>query len=158
MENYRKTQQAKLISQELQHIVYSTRQLALSSNHILILCGSTNGVICDNNWTNGALLFADNNRNNQYNTNEDRIIKYIPFSLRRAKLSWHGFSGQFMRFESRGITSASNGTFTYCQLDHDPIYSRQVVVSRGGRARLSKDKNNDGFHEDVSGTSQIQCL
>ena len=54
-----------------------------------------------------------------------------------------------------GITSASNGTFTYCELDKNPLYSRQVIVSRGGHARLSQDKNGDGFHDNSQGNTIV---
>lgn len=156
MATFRKTQQAQLISKELQHIVHSARGLALTKRRALTLCGSTDGYSCDQNWSQGALLFEDTNRNGQFDSDEF-LVKYTPFALKNSKLIWKGFLGSFMRFESMGITSASNGTFTYCQTDHDPRFSRQVIVSRGGRARLSQDKNGDGIHEDISGAAKINC-
>jgi type IV fimbrial biogenesis protein FimT len=156
MTHLQKTQQSQLASFELQNIVGHARSRALNSRRTLSLCGSSDGNNCDNNWSEGGLLFEDTNRDGQLDT-EENVIKYTPFALKQASLSWKGFSGKFMRFESIGITSASNGTFTYCELDKNPLYSRQVIVSRGGRARLSKDKNGDGIHEDVSGAAQIKC-
>lgn len=149
MSSWRKSQNANRVTTELIDLVHFSRAYAISGRRPLTLCGSSNGTICDNLWAMGALLFEDGNRNGIID-NADYVIKYLPFRL-NTNLIWKGFSGQRMIFESTGITSASNGTFTYCELDKDPLYSRQVIVSRGGRARPSQDKNGDGFHEDING-------
>ena len=149
-----KANNAFLVSRELIHLVHYSRAYAIHSRRSLTFCGSSDGKICNNKWANGALLFEDGNRNGIID-NTDHIIKIIPLNI-KGHLVWKGFSGQRMVFEIMGITSASNGSFTYCEKDKDPLYSRQVIVSRGGRARLSQDKNDDGFHEDVNG-SIIKC-
>lgn len=95
------------------------------------------------------VVFEDANRNGIIDNN-DQIIRYTPLNT-KTTLQWKGFGGQRLVFESTGLTSASNGTFTYCEFNKDPLYSRQVIVSRGGRARLSPDKNNDGIYEDING-------
>lgn len=153
--HWRKNQQAYRTSLELQHMVHFARAYAISNRRPLTFCGSLDKQSCANDWSDGALLFEDANRNGLVD-NADRVIKYVPLSLKNAQLTWKGFTNQRLIFESMGITSASNGTFTYCELDKDPRYSRQAIVSRGGRARLSKDKNGDGFHEDSNG-NLINC-
>jgi len=153
--HWRKTQQSYRTSIELQHSIHFARAYAISNRRPLTFCGTLDQQSCASDWSKGALLFEDGNRNGVID-NADRIIKYVPLSLNNAKLRWNGFSGQRLIFESMGITYASNGTFTYCELDKNPLYSRQVIVSRGGRARLSKDKNGDGFHEDING-NVITC-
>lgn len=149
LSTWRKSQNANRVTTELIDLVHFSRTYAISGQRPLTLCGSSNGTICDSLWAMGALLFEDGNRNGIID-NADHVIKYLPFKL-NTNLIWKGFSGQRMVFESTGITFASNGTFTYCEFDKDPLYSRQVIVSRGGRARPSQDKNNDGFHEDSNG-------
>lgn len=149
-----KSQSAFRITRELIHLVHYSRAYAIHNRRALTLCGSSDGHTCNNMWAIGALLFEDGNRNGIID-NSDNIIKNIPLNF-KGHLIWKGFSGQRMIFENIGITSASNGSFTYCEQDKDPLYSRQVIVSRGGRARLSPDKNGDGFHEDVNGNI-IKC-
>ncbi|MBK6757086.1 MAG: GspH/FimT family pseudopilin [Moraxellaceae bacterium] len=154
MSAWRKTQQAELTYKELKHIVLNARSRAINSRRSLTLCGSSDSKICDNNWTIGVLLFEDGNRNAIIDE-ADYIISYKPLALKNATLKWQGFSGSKIIFERMGITSASNGTFTYCELDKNPLYSRQVIVSRGGRARLSQDKNGDGFHDNSQGNTIV---
>lgn len=149
MTTWRKNHNAFRVSSELIDIIHFSRAYAIGGRRALTLCGSSDGQICDNQWANGALLFEDGNRNGVID-NADHVIKYLPLKT-NTYLVWKGFSGQRIVFESMGMTSASNGTFTYCELDKNSLYSRQVIVSRGGRARPSQDKNGDGFHEDTNG-------
>lgn len=154
MSSWKKKQQAELNYKELRHIVSFARNHAINSRRSLTLCGSSNATICDNNWSVGVLLFEDANRNAIIDEADSRI-NYWPFALQQAKLTWKGFSGSKITFEIMGITSASNGTFTYCELDKNPLYSRQVIVSRGARARLSQDKNGDGLHDNTQGNTIV---
>ena len=155
LNDWLKMQQAKRVTQELIHLIHTSRNFAITSRRAFTLCGSSNGLSCDNQWHNGALLFEDANRNGLVE-GADRITRYAPFNA-KAVLQWQGFgNGQRLTFENMGISSASNGSFTYCDLSKEAKYSRQVIVSRGGRARLSLDKNNDGIYENVNG-NPIAC-
>lgn len=147
-----KKQQANLAYTELQSIVHSARNIAINNRRSLTLCGSSNGVICDNNWSIGAFLFEDANQNGIIDNN-DKAIRYVSFNLKNATIHWKGFSGSKLIFESLGITYASNGTFTYCDISKDLTLNRQVIVNRGGRAKKSYDANGDGIHEDSQGNN-----
>ena len=150
-----KTQEANRISIELRNIVSFGRSYALNNRRSLTLCGSSNGLLCDKNWSVGALIIEDANRNAIVD-GADRVLRYLPLNLAASTIKWKGFSGNQLIFESQGITYASNGTFTYCRNDQESLYSRQVIVSRGARSRPSQDTNNDGVHEDSNG-DPINC-
>ena len=154
MSHWRKSQNAYRIVSEIIHLVHFSRGYAITAKRPLTLCGSNDTQNCTHDWAIGALLFEDANRNGIIEGN-DKLIKFIPLNT-HSLLVWKGFGGKRMIFEHSGITAASNGTFTYCELDKAPLYSRQVIVSRGGRARPSQDKDGDGFHEDVNGNI-INC-
>jgi len=139
----------------LQQLIHASRNDALNSHKALTICGSGDSLHCDGNWTIGVLIMEDANRNGIVEGN-DRILKFIELQLKQATLTWQGFGGSRVTVESLGTAFASNGTFTYCRNDSDPLYSRQVIVSRGGRARLSRDTNGDGIHESSQGDA-IAC-
>ena len=141
------------VIRELENLINTSRHRALIHHQPLTICGSQ-GTTCDNNWSKGILLLQDNNRNG-VEDGSDKILKYIPLNITRGTLTWRGFSGTRIIIESLGTTFASNGSFTYCSLDNDPLYIRQVVVNRGGRVRVSRDINNDGIHEDSSSRNLV---
>lgn len=145
-----KTLEARNVAYSLQELVHFGRNYALRSHSALTICGSTDTFHCDGNWSRGALVMEDGNRNGVMDGN-DRILQFVTFNLKQATLTWNGFSGSRVVIESFGTTFASNGTFTYCRQDSDPLYRRQVVINRGGRARLSRDINGDGIHENSQG-------
>ena len=154
MSHWRKIQNANRVVSEIIHLVHFSRNYALNQRKAVTLCGSSDAKKCDHYWAIGMLLFADANKNSVIDGSES-IIKVIPLNINNT-LHWNGFGGKRIIFESTGITYASNGSFTYCEADKNPLYSRQVIISRGGRARLSQDKNKDGIHEDTKGNT-INC-
>jgi type IV fimbrial biogenesis protein FimT len=153
--NTLKRREANKVVDTLQTLIRNGRSYALNSHHNLTICGSSDGWHCNAMWSKGVLMLEDGNRNGIVD-GKDRILQSEPLDIQPSQLVWQGFGGKNLIIESFGTSYASNGTFTYCRKDHDPLYSRQVVVSRGGRARHSLDKNNDGVHEDSNGKA-IKC-
>lgn len=147
--------EARNVAYGLQALVSASRNHALQLHQAITICGSSDTLHCDNNWSRGVLLMVDGNRNGVLEGN-DRILQFVEFNLDQAKLTWRGFSGNRVTIESFGTSFASNGTFTYCRTDDDPIYRRQVIINRSGRARVSHDTNGDGIDEDSNG-NPISC-
>ena len=147
--------EANRITSELYQLCLSARARAAHVKQPLTLCGSLTGQSCDHRWSAGALLFVDKNRNNQIDSADTRL-EYRAFKIDPARLEWKGFGGKTLSVEAFGTPFASNGSFTYCSADKSPIYSRQVIVNRSGRVRMSVDKNGDGIHEAVDG-EDISC-
>jgi len=147
--------EAHVTTMRLESFLKSARTYALLHHQALTICGSQ-GVNCDNQWSTGILLLTDSNRNGVVD-GSDRILEYIPLNLKAATLSWRGFGGSRLVIESFGTTFAGNGTFTYCPISHNPRYIRQIVINRGGRVRLSQDRDHDGIHENANG-SPLTCF
>lgn len=156
-QSFMKRTEANLLTMELAQLVTAGRTHAMTSRRTVSLCGSSDRKLCDGLWGEGILMFEDHNRDGQVN-GADRILSVMNVHLGTdAKLIWKGFSGNYLPIESFGTPFASNGTFTYCTTDQEPLYRRQIVVNRGGRVRTSHDKNGDGIHEDSSGNI-IACV
>ncbi|MDO9177299.1 MAG: GspH/FimT family pseudopilin [Agitococcus sp.] len=150
-----KKQEAERITDELYHLCIFARAEAAYLKKPLTLCGSSTGHFCDHNWAQGALLFIDNNRNHVFDEGE-LPLKYSAFNLSPSILKWKGFGGKTLHIEAFGIPFASNGSFTYCSADKDRLFSKQIIVSRSGRARHSHDNNGDGIDEAIDG-GDINC-
>ena len=150
-----KRQEANRITDELYHLCIFARAEAAYLKKPLTLCGSSTGNFCDHNWAQGVLLFIDNNRNHVFDEGE-LPLKYSAFNLSPSILKWKGFGGKTLHIEAFGIPFASNGSFTYCSADKDRLFSKQIIVSRSGRARHSHDNNGDGIDEAIDG-GDINC-
>lgn len=150
-----KRHEAMKVVDSLQTLLSAGRAYALSNHRSLTLCGSSDSKRCDAVWTGGLLLLEDANRNGLVDGN-DRILQFVALNIQPSQLVWRGFGGNKVIIERFGTTFASNGTFTYCWQDQDPLYRRQVVINRAGRVRKSQDRNRDGIHEDSSG-QPISC-
>lgn len=143
------------ITAELYQLCLSARAKAAHIKLPLTLCGSRNGLVCDHQWATGALLFIDKNRNHILDADDSRL-EYRAFQISPATLKWQGFGEKVLSIEGLGIPFASNGSFSYCSADKQPVYRRQVIVNRSGRVRVSMDRNGDGIHEAADG-GNIDC-
>lgn len=132
------------------------RTHAMTRQRDITVCGSSTASTCDNNWQAGILVLLDADGDGQPGEPED-ILGFYQTGASGAQISWRGFgSGNKLIFNRRGQTSISNGSFTYCPGTRESRFARQVVINRGGRVRLSQDRNHDGTHEDSSGKA-LSC-
>ena len=151
---YYRLEALRIIS-EVYTVCLHARAEAATSRLPQVICGSSNGEVCDHNWSKGILYFSDENHSNNREAGEKQA-KYLSLDLGKSTLNWSGFGGKTLRVEAFGIPFASNGSFTYCPGNKDSHLNRQVIVNRSGRVRPSRDTNGDGIHESAAG-SNISC-
>lgn len=150
------TLEAQRVTTTIAQICRQARLAALHRGYPVALCGSSNATVCDGRWVDGVLLFVDNNHNRQKEPLEE-ILHFTSMSASPSVVAWSGFGGNnALLVEGFGTPYAGNGSFTYCSEDKEPMYRRQVIVSRGGRIRMSRDTNGDGIHESANG-GLIDC-
>ncbi|HEY9036563.1 MAG TPA: GspH/FimT family pseudopilin [Pseudomonadales bacterium] len=134
-------------TQNALHAIQHARTLAIHhQSGVITLCGSSDGHACSNDWSQGWILFADDNNNHRWDADEP-LHQKDQHSL-DGQLRWRGSAGRpYLRFTAVGY-AMEFGSLTYCAPDHDPRHARQITINRPGRARLSRDRNGDGIHED----------
>lgn len=148
--------EARSVMTHLSRSIAEARHTAIARQIPVGLCGSRNTLNCDSMWQDGVLMFADPANLGEPETTNN-ILSFNRITTQGARVTWRGFgNGQGLRFDAFGRASASNGSFTYCPASKDASYARQIVINRGGRARFSRDRNNDGVHEDSSG-NPLKC-
>jgi|AMFO01.1.fsa_nt_gi Tfp pilus assembly protein FimT len=135
---------------KLLSLLARARVEAVRHNQVVTLCRSADGVACGGSWSRGWLLFVDANRNGRREEAETVLAVGRPENGYRLRLAAFG-SPNRMRFSPVGFTLAGNGTFRLCPEDGDVRYARAVIVNKAGRARISRDRNGDGVHEDAQG-------
>lgn len=102
--------------------INQTRFNAITNNKQHVLCGSSDGAICDGDWSGYWLLLRAGGEN-QLLGQQKAPAKNV---------CWSGFSGKSIRFQSNGTSPTSNGRFTICRANGQHW---QLVINRQGRVR-----------------------
>ena len=130
--------------------VQSARQAAIMRNEYITVCASANGVDCGIDWSEGHMIFIDQNGNRQQDP-EDTRLNYIEGIHNSDKVKWQSFKvANTLQFLPTGITNHQNGTFTICGLGKVE-HAKAVIITKTGRPRTSQDSNGDGIDEGASG-------
>lgn len=116
------------IQESLKSALHLARTHSVTHRMKVEVCGSSDGLTCDNAWHAGWLIREHGSRNvirsEQHKATENLI--------------WRGFS-KTVRFIPSGHSNFSNGTFTYC--DEQSNASWQIVLNRQGRTRSVNTPN-----------------
>jgi len=133
-------------------LVYLARSEAIKRNSVVTICKSNNADQCSGNWSDGWIVFQDDDKDGSRGTGE--ILISSGTIGNDYQLSWSAFgSNNYIRFTAQGLTLSQNGTFKLCPSDDDVRFARAVVISKTARVRLPKDTDSDGIYEDVSGNA-----
>lgn len=110
------------------------RAEALISGHDLVMCPSTDGQRCmqGSDWSNGFLLYSDNNRNGRFDPVEPLLLSH---RLDPRVISVRSNSGRgSITYRSLGESAGSNATFVICSRQR-PEQGRQIIIANSGRVR-----------------------
>lgn len=152
-----------LISSRVENHLYQLNQdVLLSRNHAIqynypvVMCPLDNQGNCTNLWNSGYKVFLDRNNNAQYDENIDKALRVRPAINTADSFIFTG--GRYLRFGENGHLKGLAGTFKYCpNIENSEFYSRALIISLGGRPRLSNDIDGDGKDEMNTASSHINC-
>ena len=131
---------------------------AIKRNRDITICKSNDAVSCSGSWSDGWIIFSDFNKNKQLDTSDgDQIIEVKTLSNAEFSINWNAFrSDTYIRYNALGFIHSNNGTFKLCPPNSDARYARAIIINRLGRARVSRDADQDGIHEDSRGRA-LSC-
>lgn len=128
-------QESQKIKQYLQQsFQYSKNQARIYRSRIVI-CASSNGTECQNNrWSDGFIIFNDQNQNNQVNDTE-QVLAHQDLNLKYGTLSWNGALNRTNVFfnAEQGLPNGSNGSFYYCSTYLSQ--HQRIILSNMGQSR-----------------------
>ncbi|MFA0810492.1 GspH/FimT family pseudopilin [Microbulbifer epialgicus] len=131
---------------ELFEILVLMRNKAYYENISYTLCARGQDEKCADNWTNGALLFADHNKNGSLDSGETITRKFTLEN--KASLSWNYFgSKNYVIFNPNGETPSQSGNFRYCPATNEAEYGWIIILNIIGRPYFGKDSDGDGIVE-----------
>ena len=105
------------------------RALAILQRYKVEICGSSDGLRCQNDWHYGWLV-----RRSEDNQNPLEHIKLAQGS----NLQWSGFD-KTIRFHTNGTSPTGNGRFYQC---HNGKIRWQLIINRQGRVRHGSEREN----------------
>jgi type IV fimbrial biogenesis protein FimT len=128
--------QMDAVVSEFTHTLYLARSEAIKRAANVTLCTSVTGKNCTNtgDWQQGWLLFADNNTNKQYDTDEPRIR--VSKAVNNAfTLKGNTYVSSSISYLPTGRLSVLGGTINVCALDKSQV-GRNIVLIATGRFRV----------------------
>lgn len=142
-------QQASTLLEQLQNSLTFARSKAIYSNSIVTVCPIEERH-CGEEWSSGLLIFIDSNNNQTVDENENPL-KVIHFSQTNFSITWTA-SGRkkILRFSPSG-TAREFGRFNFCNKKDRTLAAQTLVVSRMGKTRRYRDRDQDGYVEDRDG-------
>jgi len=137
---------------ELVTSINLTRSEAIKRGFSSTICKSNTGTSCAGNWTDGWIVFDDQNADGAVDAGETIIRAHD--ALKGGNTLTFGTKNR-ITYSSQGIAVGFNDTFKLCD-NRGATKAKGLVVSNTGRARLAIDSNADGTIEDGSSTN-ITC-
>ena len=147
--------EAKAVIQTLSGLIRHTRNNAINMQTPSLLCPSKEGLICENNWEEGVLIFEDTNNDKQLN-NAENVIYFQESLIDSGSIHWTALHN-YVAFSGEGLNSSTAGSFIYCPENKDPHYAHALIISFSGKLRRAIDSNNDGIRE-TGNNKNINCL
>lgn len=113
------------------------RQIAIARGTRTVLCRSEDGIRCSEigPWSDGFLIFGDENGNNRLEANEPVLRHHVGSDAKNIRLHI-GDGRRHIAFRPDGRGGGTNLTAVVCDRDGRP--HRTVVISVAGRVRMGK--------------------
>lgn len=155
--NIIRSQQSLTAIESLMTAYQQARTSAIMLNKPVTFCARKNGSTCGSDWSQGALVFVDDNSDNIIDDGE-RVFAEMPAFPAGSSLSISTFGNRkFLRFAPSGLLeNYSAGNIVYCPPKGKAQDARNLIFTRMGRPRLGTDSNGDGIREDADG-QPLRC-
>ncbi|RKQ95839.1 prepilin-type N-terminal cleavage/methylation domain-containing protein [Kushneria sinocarnis] len=115
----------RLDARALAALIHQARSASLGASRALQLCGSRDGLQCNDDWHQVILRPAGG-----------RPIHHLRLAAPE-RIIWRGASTPLV-FHPRWQHNFLNGTFSLCPAQHTELAAWRIIVSRLGRPRLER--------------------
>lgn len=136
---------------ELSALIKYARFNAIDNAASVVVCPTEDMSECTTDWDHAKMAFIDHN-NNLTRDSEENLIAHISAFTDNIYAIAPSSILQFSEFGSSNMQDS----IALCAYGSDVSYARAVNINLQGRARVSKDEDNDGIHEDIDGAN-LSC-
>lgn len=127
MKNERLTTQINTL---LVHLQYA-RSEAITRHYQVVVCASSDGATCSGTWSDGWIVFSDEDGSNSVNDNDTLLRAHDKLKGNNTMTS---SGGAIIVFDNRGFSPNSSSTFTVTD-DRGSSYAKSISISNTGRIR-----------------------
>jgi len=107
---------------------------AIKKDMMIALCGSKDQKYCDDDWSEGFIIFTDKEQSGQLLSVKDILLGEL--FKKSGSLSWQNFRKKaYLQITPLGFTHSQNGRFIYCPND-SAIKGQALVITKTGRLRI----------------------
>ena len=134
--NMMATQEINNTTTKITALSRQAKNWAAAQHTNIVICSSANFTACQPaKWSSGFLIFSDQNKNRQLDTNET-ILHTEKLALQYSTLDWQGaLRSPSLNFQaSSGLPIGSNGTFYQCSLSS--LQHKKIIMSKMGHIRV----------------------
>lgn len=133
------------LQSKLSSALATARTEAASRNKIVTICHSDDEQTCSGSWTDGWIVFEDNDRSGDFSPDDVLIDVYRNgggYTIHSDPADNEGIS-----FNAQGFVSGGSVLqLTICEPDGGQSYARGLFVNKSGLVMKTRDTDNDGKH------------
>jgi type IV fimbrial biogenesis protein FimT len=142
------------LQSKLSSALATARTEAASRNKVVTICHSDDESTCSGTWSDGWIVFEDNDRSYDFSTGDVLIDVYrhnSQYSISAAAAS--------LSFNAQGfLVGGTNTLLLICDPDAEEIYARGLYVNLSGLVMKTRDTNSNGIHNDPTDpTTDLDC-
>lgn len=118
--------------QEFYGVIDFARSEAIKRGTSVSICKSANGSACGGSWSNGWIIFVDQNssgtRDNIGSTNEETLLRVFPALPTNYTLNANNNLANYVTYDRLGMAN-QNGTFVFCK-SSDETTARAIIITK----------------------------
>lgn len=130
------------------------RQHAVQHGEIITVCPLDVNGACGKDWNTNIAMFPDPMNSRRLDANQG-VLRLLP-PPKHGNLRVRSLSRSYFQYRPDGRIHSNLGNVTWCPASGNRQEAAHLIISRGGRIRLSRDNDGDGIPERSDGTP-VQC-
>jgi type IV fimbrial biogenesis protein FimT len=141
--------------QEFSTTIGFARSEAIKRGNYVSICKSANGTSCGGNWSDGWIVFVNNDNDNPAAVDGgETLLRVFPALPANSTLNASSNFANDVTYDRLGMAN-DVGTFVSCT-NSDESKARAIVVTKT-RPRIATDADGDGIPEKQDGSEITSC-
>jgi type IV fimbrial biogenesis protein FimT len=141
--------------QEFYGVISFARSEAIKRGNYVSICKSADGSSCGGNWSDGWIVFANNDNDSPAVVDGgETLLRVFPALPNGDTLNANNNFTNYVTFDRFGMAN-NVGTFVFCA-NSDESKARAIVVTKT-RPRIATDTDGNGIPDKEDGTEITSC-